>query len=97
MPSWGLGYVAFLAFLLQNRQICCRINFRRNSKMEEKFTVMCSELIEKGTGEHEDFRSLCNRMGADEIHMNNLFYENFGVSGEEVFNKFLIDSIVIAV
>lgn len=65
--------------------------------MEEKFTVMCSELIEKGTGEHEDFRSLCIRMGADEIHMNNLFYENFGVSGEEVFNKFLIDSIVIAV
>lgn len=65
--------------------------------MEEKFTVMCSELLGKGACEHKSFRSLCIRMGADEIHMNNLFYENFGVSGEEVFNKFLIDSIVIAV
>ena len=31
----GLGYVAFLAFLLQNRQICCRINFRRNRKWKK--------------------------------------------------------------
>ncbi len=65
--------------------------------MEEKFTVMCSELIEKGTGEHESFRSLCRKIGTDEMHMNNLFYEKFGVSGEEVFYKFLADTIVIAV
>ena len=36
-------------------------------------------------------------MDTDEMQMNNLFYEKLGVSGEEVFYKFLIDSIVIAV
>jgi hypothetical protein len=65
--------------------------------MEEKFTVMCSELVEKGTGEHQNFRSFCRKMGTDEMYMDNLFYEKFGVSGEEVFYKFLIDTIVIAV
>ena len=36
-------------------------------------------------------------MDTDEMQMNNLFYEKFGVSGEEVFYQFLVHSIVIAV
>ena len=33
----------------------------------------------------------------DETDMDNLFYENFGMSGEEVFYKLLGETIVIAV
>ena len=66
-------------------------------KTEEKFAKMCSELMKNGAGEHETFGALCREMRADEIHMDNLFYEKFGMSGEEVFNNFLSDSIVIAV
>ena len=65
--------------------------------MEKKFALICSELLEKGVGEHITFGSLCAEADTDEMSMNNLFYEKFGMSGEEVFCKFLIDSIVIAV
>ena len=65
--------------------------------MEEKFDRVCSELIEKRVGEYETFRDLCRKMDTDEMQMNNLFYEKFGVSGEEVFYQFLVNSIVIAV
>ena len=66
-------------------------------KTEEKFVRMCSELMENHAAEHESFGALCRRLRTDELHMNNLFYEKFGMSGEEVFYKFLLDSIVIAV
>ena len=65
--------------------------------MEEKFDRVCLELIEKRVGEYETLRDLCREMDTDEMQMNNLFYEKFGVSGEEVFYKFLVYSIVIAV
>ena len=64
---------------------------------EEKFARMCSELMDKGVREYGSFAALCAEIHADEMLMNNLFYENFGVSGEEAFNKFLCNSIVIAV
>ena len=64
---------------------------------EEKFARLCSELMEKHVAEHKTFRSLCRQMHTDEMLMDNLFYEKFGMSGEEVFYKFLRKSIVIAV
>ena len=66
-------------------------------KIEEKFAEICAELMENGVGEHKTFESFCSGMHADEMSMNNLFYEKFGMSGEDVFYKFLMDSIVIAV
>ena len=66
-------------------------------KTEEKFARMCSVLMENSVSEHESFGSLCKEMRTDEMRMNNLFYEKFGMSGEEVFYKFLFNSIVIAV
>ena len=66
-------------------------------KIEEKFVEICAELMENGVGEHKTFESFCSGMHADEMSMNNLFYEKFGMSGEDVFCKFLMDSIVIAV
>ena len=65
--------------------------------MDEKFELICMELLEDTAGQCGTFGELCARMKADETRMNNLFYMNFGVSGEDVFYKFLIDSIVIAV
>ena len=53
--------------------------------------------MDKRVGEYGTFMDLCAEIRADEMLMNNLFYENFGVSGEEAFNKFLRNSIVIAV
>ena len=70
---------------------------RRIFNMDEKFELICMELLEETAGQCGTFGELCARMKADETRMNNLFYMNFGVSGEEVFYKFLIDTIVIAV
>lgn len=66
-------------------------------KTEEKFEKICFELMESSITEHVSFHALCSQMQADEKRMNNLFYEKFGMSGEEVFNKFLLNFIVIAV
>ena len=66
-------------------------------RTEEKFARICSELMDNGIKEHGTFASLCAEIHADEMLMNNLFYEKFGLSGEEAFYKFLRDSIVIAV
>ena len=66
-------------------------------RTEEKFTRICSELMDKRVGEYGTFMDLCAEIRADEMLMNNLFYEKFGLSGEEAFYKFLRDSIVIAV
>ena len=70
---------------------------RRVFNMDEKFELICMQLLEETAGQCGTFGELCARMKTDERRMNNLFYENFGVSGEDVFYKFLIDSIVIAV
>ena len=70
---------------------------RRVFNMDEKFELICMQLLEETAGQCGTFGELCARMKTDERRMNNLFYENFGVSGEDVFCKFLIDSIVIAV
>ena len=66
-------------------------------KVEEKFTRLCQELVENPVQTHETFSSLCGQLHIDEMLMDNLFYEKFGMSGEDVFNKFLRDFIVIAV
>ena len=66
-------------------------------EIEEKFTRLCRELIERPVQEHGTFTSLCRQLHMDEMLMDNLFYEKFGMSGEDVFNKFLRDFIVIAV
>ena len=58
---------------------------------------MCSELMTSGVGDCRTFAALCAEIHADEMLMNNLFYEKFGMSGEEVFYKFLPNFIVIAV
>ena len=46
---------------------------------EEKFARLCSELMEKHVAEHKTFRSLCRQMHTDEMIMDNLFYEKFGM------------------
>ena len=55
------------------------------------------ELMEKPVIGYGSFSSMCRQLHANEMLMDNLFYENFGMSGEEVFNKFLPGFIVIAV
>ena len=64
---------------------------------EEKFTRLCSELMDKPVIEHKTFKAMCRQLHTDEMLMDNLFYEKFGMSGEEVFYKFLFNSIVNAV
>ena len=53
--------------------------------------------MDKPVIEHKTFKAMCRQLHTDEMLMDNLFYEKFGMSGEEVFYKFLFNSIVIAV
>ncbi len=63
----------------------------------EKFESLCAILSAVNTSNCVSFSAMCRKTGADEICMNNMFYENFGMSGEEVFYKLLGYTIVIAV
>ena len=63
----------------------------------EKFDNLCSELLGAGCFSSGNFSELCRKHNVDETDMDNLFYENFGMSGEEVFYKLLGYTIVIAV
>lgn len=66
-------------------------------KAEEKFVNLCSDLSEVKGISCGNFSDLCRKHCVDETDMDNLFYENFGMSGEEVFYKLLDYSVVIAV
>lgn len=92
----GLNARLFLRFCPLNVSFVGE-SVTEDADMEEKFELICSELLEKGVGEHKNFGTLCAKMKTDGTSMNNLFYEKFGVSGDEVFCKFLVDSIAIAV
>jgi len=58
-------------------------------KSEEKFKVLCACMLEM---DHvvlgsADFEMLCLEHGADVCAMDNMMYETFGMSGEEVVRQ----------
>ena len=64
---------------------------------DKKFERICGDLSVEAAGICRTFKALCREYDAEEMIMDNMFYENFGMSGDEVLSKFHKDSIVIAV
>lgn len=54
--------------------------------MTDKFTTIASFLAETDPSDLASlsFDDLCRRHGTSSRRMNNLFYDNFGMSGDEV-------------
>ena len=54
--------------------------------MNDKFTAIASFLAEAGPADLASltFDDLCRRHGASPRRMNLIFYDNFGMSGDEV-------------
>lgn len=59
-------------------------------KVSEKFEEICSRLEKLGhtCPDPEDFRHMCMESGADPRGMDNLFYETFGISGDEMMSRY---------
>lgn len=86
-----------MLFLFSSASFVCVFFNVLNMREYEKFESLCATLSAINTGNCVSFSAMCSKAGADEIRMNNMFYENFGMSGEDVFYKLLGDTIVIAV
>lgn len=59
-------------------------------KNVQKFEELCMIINDPHVFHDPDtnFEELCRQVGADPTDMNNLFYENFGMSAEEMIYSF---------
>ena len=60
----------------------------------EKFERLCGRMMSPEASTFEEF---CRREGLSETDADNLFYANFGMSGEDFLSKIRNPPIVIAI
>lgn len=60
----------------------------------EKFERICERMM---SADSSTFKEFCKGEGLSETRADNLFYANFGVSGEEFLSKIRNPPIVIAI
>ena len=65
-----------------------------NMRTEQKFERVCERMMDS---KDETFADYCQMEDLSEIIADNLFYANFGMSGDEFLNKIKASSIVIAI
>lgn len=74
--------------------------------MQEKTTVMkkemfferlCSILSDRKVFRSKAacFEDICREIGADRVTMDNLFYERFGMSGDEIMSGFRVGKVKV--
>ena len=59
---------------------------QKQNNMNDQFTAIASFLAEADPADLASltFNDLCHRHGASSRRMNNLFYDHFGMSGDEI-------------
>lgn len=73
-----------VGFSVSGRQICRKYvtDMKEGSYYESVCGMVNDARVLKSR--RTDFRSVCMRAGADEVSLSNMFYRNFGMSGDDV-------------